>query len=216
MTLSVSVLLFLTCYQILQGAVQRLRSPVVPQVGFWTFASLFLSIAVHAYTARYELRRGRELKSEFLIADVSHTRADILVTVGVIAGLVVVIMGYPVVDTALAVVIAFLIAKIGVEIIRNSGGILIDAAALETERVEAVVCTVPGVESFHHIRSRGQEDDIHLDLHIRVAPDMSVSQAHWIAHQVEDRLVDEIEGVRDVVVHVEPQPESGQPTQPDL
>jgi cation diffusion facilitator family transporter len=209
MTLSVSVLLFLTCFGILRSAYERLLNPSVPEVNIWSFASLFLSIAIHAYTARYETRRGKELRSEFLIADASHTRADILVTVGVIFGLIVVKLGYPLIDTVTAVAIAVLIAKIGVDIIRGSARILVDAVAVDTAQVAAAIEQVPGIESYHHIRSRGQEDDVHLDLHVRVAPDMPLVQAHSIAHDVQRQIKSAVPGVRDVVVHVEPQPKAG-------
>jgi cation diffusion facilitator family transporter len=205
MTLVISVLLFSTCYNILRSAYQRLLNPIVPQVNVWSFASLLLSIAVQAYTSSYELRRGRELRSDFLIADGSHSRADILVTSGLMANVILVRMGYPAIDTLVAVLIALLIAKIGIDIIRTSAPILTDAAVLETSKVAAIVQQVPGVESYHHIRSRGLEDDIHLDLHVRVAPDMPMAQAHLIAHEVQRRLQQALEGVRDVVVHVEPQ-----------
>jgi len=212
MTLSVSALLFFTCYSILQNAYQRFLNPTVPEVNFWSFAALFFSIAVHVYTAGYELRRGRELKSEFLIADASHTRADILVTVGVIAGLIMVRIGYPWADTVIAAVIALIIAKIGVDIIRSSARILTDTAVVETDQVAAIMQQIPGVQSYHRIRSRGQEDDVHLDLHIRVAPDMPLAQAHSIAHEAQRRLMGTLDGVRDVLIHVEPQP--GAPHRP--
>ena len=209
MTLGVAALLFISCYSILWGAYQRLRNPIVIQVNFWSFASLLLGMVVHIFTARFELRRGKELKSEFLIADASHTRADILVTLTVIAGLVV---GYPLVDSIMAVIVAFVIAKIGIDIIRNSARILTDAAAVETDQVAAVMQQIPGIQSYHHIRSRGQEDDVHLDLHIRVAPDMPLAQAHSIAHEAQHRLIETLDGVRDVLIHVEPQP--GAPHRP--
>jgi cation diffusion facilitator family transporter len=206
MTLSVSVLLFITCFSLLRSAYERWLNPVLFEVNAWSFASLLLSMAVHLYTARYEMRCGRELRSDFLIADASHTSADILVTIGVIVGLVVVRMGYPWVDTMVAVVIALIIAKIGVDIIRSSALVLTDAAAIEADRVATVVRQIPGVQSYHRIRSRGLEDDVHLDLHVRVAPDLPLAEAHSIAHQVQSKIVDTIDGVRDVVVHVEPQP----------
>ena len=180
MTLAVSVLLFFTCYTIVQSAYQRLKNPSVPDVNFWSFAALLFSIAVHIYTASYEIRRGRELKSEFLLADASHTSADILVTVGVIVGLIVVRLGYAWVDTVGAVIIAMIIAKIGVDIIRSSARILTDSAAVEAAKVAAILEGIPGVESYHRIRSRGQADDIRLDLHVRVAPELTVPQAHAI------------------------------------
>jgi cation diffusion facilitator family transporter len=206
MTLGVAALLFITCYSIVQGAYQRLRSPTIPEVNFWSFASLLIGLALHVYTSRYEMQKGRELKSDFLIADASHTRADVLVTLTVIIGLIVVRAGFPVVDTLVALLIAVVIAKIGGDIIRSSARILIDTAVLQADQVAAVLEQIPGIESYHRIRSRGREDDIHVDLHIRVAPNMPLAQAHLIAHEAQRKLQQTLEGVRDVVIHVEPQP----------
>ncbi len=205
MTLAVAALLFVTCYGILQSAYERLRNPTTLNVNVWSFASLLLSIAVHFFTARYEIRRGRELKSEFLVADASHTSADILVTIGVIVGLIVVRAGYAWIDTLMAVVIALVIAKIGIDIIRSGARVLTDAAAIAADQVAIIVQGVPGVQSFHRIRSRGQEDDVHVDLHIRVASDLPLDQAHSVGHEVQRQIMSAIDGVQDVIVHVEPQ-----------
>ena len=70
--------------------------------------------------------------------------------------------------------------------------------------IERLVMGVEGVESCHRIRSRGPEDDIHIDLHIHVAPETPVDRAHAIAHEAQEKVVREIPGVQDVVVHVEP------------
>ena len=216
MTLIVSVMLFVTCFQLLKSAYQRLVNPVEPEINFWSFASLLVSIAVHVYVASYEDRRGKELKSEFLVADALHTRADIFVSVGVMVGLIVVYFGYPIIDTILAVVIAFMIAKIGFEIIRSGTRILTDAAAIEVDRVGQIVRQVPGVEGYHHIRSRGQEDDMHVDLHVRVAPEMPLEQAHQVAHEVQRQIQQTIPAVRDVIIHVEPQHKAGSSSLGDL
>jgi divalent metal cation (Fe/Co/Zn/Cd) transporter len=106
----------------------------------------------------------------------------------------------------MALVISVIIGKIGLDIVRKSTKVLTDSAAVETARVAAILDQIPGVESYHHIRSRGQEDDIQLDLHVRVTPDLLLSQAHAIGHQAQRTITETIEGVRDVVVHVEPQP----------
>jgi len=216
MTLIVSVMLFATCFQILKSAYERLVNPVEPEINFWSFASLLVSVAVHVYVALYEQRKGKELKSEFLVADALHTRADIFVSAGVMVGLIVVHFGYPIIDTVLAVVIAFMIAKIGFDIIRSGTRVLTDSAVLQVSQVEAIVRQVPGVESFHHIRSRGQEDDMHLDLHLRVAPDMPLEQAHQVAHEAQRQIQARIPAVRDVIIHVEPQHQAGSSSPVDL
>jgi len=202
--ISISVLLFVTCVELVRSVIDRLSSPVVPQINLWSFAAVFFSIGVHLFTVVYERRRGRELKSEFLLADAAHTAADIYISLSVIAGLILVRFGYPIVDALLALGIAGVIAKIGVDIIRSSSAILMDRAMVSEREIEQVVMGVEGVESCHRIRSRGPEDDIHIDLHIHVAPETHVDQAHAIAHEVQERVVRELPGVQDVVVHVEP------------
>jgi len=77
---------------------------------------------------------------------------------------------------------------------------------LQADQVAAILEQIPGIESYHRIRSRGWEDDIHVDMHIRVAPSMPLAQAHLIAHEAQRKLQQTLEGVRDVVIHVEPQP----------
>ncbi len=202
---SITILLFVTTIELVQSAIQRLRRPVPVEVSPWTFVALAASVVVHLYVAWYEYRRGKELKSEVLVADSLHTRADVLVSLSVAVGMVVVRLGYPVADAILALVIAGVIAKIGVDIIRESSKVLADAAALDVVQVQRIVGAVPGVKTVHEVRSRGQEDDVHLDLHVRVEPGLPVEQAHHIAHRVERELLAGVEGLRDVVVHVEPQ-----------
>jgi len=201
---SISVLLFVTSVELVRSVIDRLSSPAVPRINLWSFAAVIFSIGVHLFTVVYERRRGRELKSEFLLADASHTAADIYVSLSVIVGLILVRFGYPIVDALLALVIAGVIAKIGVDIIRSSSAILMDRAMVSGREIERLVLGVEGVESCHRIRSRGPEDDIHIDLHIHVAPEIPLDRAHAIAHEVQKKVVREIPGVQDVVVHVEP------------
>ncbi len=205
--ISISILLFLTCMLLIQGAWARLKAPetIAPVVNVWSFAALLLSIAVHITVVSYEYRKGKELKSAVLIADALHTRADIYVSVSVIAGLIAVKLGLPIADPILALIIAVLIAKIGIDIIRSNSQVLLDRAAVDTSDVERIARSVQGVKRVHHVRSRGHEDDVFVDLHVKVEPDTPTEQAHSIAHEVESRLLVEVPGVRDVVVHIEPE-----------
>ncbi len=202
--ISISVLLFVTSVELVRSVIDRLSSPAVPQINLWSFAAVIFSIGVHLFTVVYERRRGRELQSEFLLADASHTAADIYVSLSVIAGLILVRLGYPIVDALLALGIAGVIAKIGIDIIRSSSAILMDRAVVSGREIERLVMGVEGVESCHRVRSRGSEDDIHIDLHIHVAPETPVDRAHAIAHEVQKKVMRGMPGVQDVVVHVEP------------
>lgn len=202
---TISLFLFVTTIELLQSAIARLRNPSIPEVNWQTFGVAAFSIAMQLYVASYERKRGRELKSQVLVADALHSRSDVLVSAAVLLGMGVMRAGLPIVDAILPLVIAVLIAKSGVEIIRDTSKVLVDAAALDVNKIHEIVTRVPGVHTTHNIRSRGQEGDIYLDLHVQVQEGMPVEQAHHIAHQVKRQLIAQLPGVQDVVVHIEPQ-----------
>ncbi len=204
--LIIASLLFLTAWELVQSAVGRLRNPVLIQaeVNVWSFGALLVSIVVHLTVVWYELREGRRLHSDVLVADALHTRADIFVSLSVIGGLIAVRLGYPLADPILALVIALLIAKIGVDIIREGSPTLMDRVAVPADQVEQIALSVPGVLSCHRVRSRGHEQAVYADLHIQVDPAMSTERAHAIAHEVQRRLNERHSDIQDVTIHMEP------------
>ena len=212
-TLIIAMLLFLTTWELIRGAVDRLRNPslINVEVSAWSYGALAFSIVIHAIVVWYELRAGRRLGSDVLVADALHTRADIFVSFSVIAGLIAVQLGYPIADPILALVIALVIAKIGVDIIRQSASPLLDHAAMPADEMLQVAMSVPGVLSSHRVRSRGHEGAVYADLHIRVNPTLSTAQAHAIAHEVQYRLRERRPDIQDVTIHVEPAGPAAQP-----
>jgi cation diffusion facilitator family transporter len=204
---AISLLLFVTTWELVESAWEHLRDPasIDLTVNAWSFGSLLVSILVHIAVVVYELRAGRRLKSDVLIADAMHTRADIYISLSVVAGLVAVRLGYPVVDPLLALAIAVLILKIGIDIIRESSKVLLDGAIVPVSEIERIVLGVHDVQACHDIRSRGHEDAVYVDLHVKVAPEMSTARSHAIAHDVQHRLRTELPAIQDVVVHVEPE-----------
>ncbi|MBS3905755.1 MAG: hypothetical protein KGZ49_01845 [Syntrophaceae bacterium] len=72
------------------------------------------------------------------------------------------------------------------------------------QEIERVVLAIKGVKECHQIRSRGREDDIHIDLHILVDREMDVHRAHHLSYAIENKIKRDFRGVTDVVVHMEP------------
>lgn len=202
--LSIAFLLFLSCYQLLVTAWERLGGVFTPQINAWSLGAMLVSMAVQAVTSAYELREGRRLKSEILVADALHTRASILVSGSVLVGLALVRLGFPQADPILAAFVAVMIAKIGVDILRETLPVLVDRAALDPNQIAEVVGSVAGVESFHRVRSRGAEGSAAVDLHLRVSPHRTIREADAIANEVRRRLLD-LDSINDVTVHLEVQ-----------
>lgn len=206
--LSISFLLFLTCLQLLQAAWDRLEAPAALQVNAWVAGAMLLSMVVQALTSWYELRQGRLLKSEILVADALHTRASILVSASVLAGLGLVRLGFLQADPILAALVALVIARIGVDILRETLPVLVDQAPVDPQKIAAIVAGVTGVESFHRVRSRGAQGSAAVDLHVRVSPDRTVQEADAIAGEVRRRLLAR-EEISDVTVHLEAERQPG-------
>jgi cation diffusion facilitator family transporter len=200
--LIIAFLLFLTSWQLLQTAWQRWWSDAIPEINIWTGVALIVSMLIQAGTSIYEYRQGKRLKSEVLVADALHTRASILISLSVLVGLFMVSMGYPKADPILAAIVALVIAKIGVDILRDTLPVLVDRAAFEPGKIASIVDEVGGIESFHRVRSRGAAGSAAIDLHIRVSPEKTVREANAIADEVRRRLL-LMDGVSDVTVHVE-------------
>jgi divalent metal cation (Fe/Co/Zn/Cd) transporter len=78
------------------------------------------------------------------------------------------------------------------------------AAILDIKKIGDIVLGIRGVKNCHKIRTRGRPDDIHVDLHIQVNPDMHVDHAHKISYAIEEAIKKGIPEVTDVVVHIEP------------
>jgi len=71
--------------------------------------------------------------------------------------------------------------------------------------MKIIVLGIKGVKSCHKIRTRGRpSDDIYVDLHVEVNPDMHVDNAHKISYMIEEALKKGITEITDVVVHIEP------------
>ncbi|HEX6304085.1 MAG TPA: cation diffusion facilitator family transporter, partial [Anaerolineales bacterium] len=143
--ISISILLFITSWQLLVLAWGRFRSAVPLEVNAWVVAAMLASMLIQAMTSFYELRKGKSLRSEVLVADAMHTRASILVSLSVLAGLGMVAIGYARADAVLAAFVALMIAKIGVDILRDNLPVLVDRAAVDPQKIANVVQQVGGV-----------------------------------------------------------------------
>jgi cation diffusion facilitator family transporter len=205
-TMGIAALIFFACIEILQGAWSRLSSGGYSSINIQpaTVVVMAATIAINYMVSAYERRKGVELHSPFLEADAMHTKIDIYISISVLVGFIVINAGYPVFDPLGAVVIAILIVKMGYEIIKQSSTVLCDVSMLDENSVREVVQKVQGVENCHNVRTRGGEDNIHLDLHIWVDSKLPIDKAHDISHSVEHEIKKAFKGVRDVVVHIEP------------
>ncbi len=205
-SMAIAIALFYIAFKLITVSMHRLvhQEPVSPEANLVSFIVMGITLAVNIGVMRYELKRGKELHSDFLIADAMHTGSDIFSSISVIISLVCIRLGFPIVDTVAGFVIALLICYIGADILKHSSRVLTDYAVIEVQHICDALSDMKEIVGCHRIRTRGRSDDIHVDLHVTVDKDMSVGKAHELSTAIEKRIRERFPGVTDVIVHIEP------------
>jgi cation diffusion facilitator family transporter len=203
--LGIAGMLFLVAFNQTKQGITHLTQPHNPVVNLNSFIVILITLAVNFWVMDYERKLGIKFKSDILISDAAHTKADIFTSLSVICVLIVIKLGYPILDPIVTIIISVFIAYAGYEIIKESSNVLCDTAAiLDVKRISDIVLAVKGVKTCHKIRSRGRPDDVHIDLHVQVNPDMHVDNAHKISFAIEEAIKKALPEVTDVIVHIEP------------
>jgi cation diffusion facilitator family transporter len=200
----ISVLLFLTCVNIIRSSYSRFFLSTAPEVTALSFWVMLLTMAVNFGVMRWEGSRGRALRSDLLLADSMHTRSDLFTSASVLVSLVAVRFQLPVLDPIIALVIAGFVGKTGFEILREVSSVLSDSSRLDPRLIRDIAMRVEGVRECHGIRTRGSQNHIFVDCHIAVPPDMSTDRSHELVHEIEERIKKDLNEVAEVVIHVEP------------
>jgi cation diffusion facilitator family transporter len=202
----IAVMLTVIGVKVILDALSRFANPVTPEVTLVSLLSLLGTLAVNVFVSTYELRAGRRLGSYILVSDSLHTRSDIFVSVGVLASLVgIYFFHLPAwIDPVVSLVVAGFILWAAFGILRSASDILVDKAAVDTEKVRAVVLEFDSVKGIHEIRSRGAGDSLFLDMHILTDPDMTVQESHELIHHIEKHIQEAFGRNASVIVHLEP------------
>lgn len=178
---------------------------LIPSVAALVVAAI--SIVSKEAIYHYTMRVARKYKSNMLRANAWHSRSDAISSVVVLVGVAGSMAGLHYLDAIAAIGVALMIAKIGWDLAWHSIRELVDTA-LEAERVEAIrqtILEVDGVVSLHVLRTRRMAGEALVDVHIQVAPHISVSEGHYVSETVRARVIKEIEEVADVMVHIDPE-----------
>ena len=177
------------------------------QPGVWALIIAALSVLLKEWIYHYTMRVAKRLKSNMLKANAWHSRSDAISSIVVVIGVAGTMAGLEYLDAVAAVVVGVMVAKIGWDLVRQSVYELVDTA-LDPERVELIrheILSVGGVRELHMLRTRRMGGEALVDVHVIVDPTLSVSEGHYIGEKVRKRLIDEVEEVSDVMVHVDPE-----------
>jgi len=189
-------------------AVATLRTPDTASLGVAALIAALLSIVCKEWLYRWTVHRGRSIGSVAVTVNAWHHRLDALSSLPTAAAVFLALIQpeWSFFDHVGAAIVSLICLRAAWSILRPTFGQLTDAAAGRTEvlRIEQVVRSVDGVLDVHAVRTRQVGSATHTDLHVLVAPDISVRAGHDIAEAVKRQLLTAGLGVADCMVHIEP------------
>jgi cation diffusion facilitator family transporter len=207
-TVALAVLLVLVALGIAYDAIVSLVSHEEVQIpDLFTLWIAAFSILSNEALYHYTKYVGARIRSNLLLANAWHHRSDAVSSIVVMIGIAGTQFDMPKLDAYAAIVVAIMIARIGFKLGYDSIQELVDAS-LEPELVDNIrqqILSHEGVRQLHMLRTRRLGQHAHVDVHILVAPRLSVSEGHHISETVEKMLKDSFDAINDVTVHIDPE-----------
>jgi cation diffusion facilitator family transporter len=187
--------------------VRMTHAPPAPYV-VWP---LIASAAVKAGLASMKFRYGRRLQSAALVADGWNDAMDIFSALIALAAVGITLSNparFLDADHYGGFVVGLIVIATGARVARDTALQLMDTMPDERlmEQIREAALSVAGVRGVEKCFARKTGLRFHVDLHLEVDPDMTVRQSHGIAHDVRERVMERVDWVADVLVHVEPAP----------
>ncbi len=205
-SLVLGVLLLVVGVGMLWSAFRKLEEPDTVQkvriAALWVAGG---AIIAKELLFRYMLSVAKKVKSSLLVANAWHARSDAASSVVVGIGIIGNLAGFPILDPIAALIVGFMVAKMGWEFGWDALHDLMDRA-VDDQEVRGIFDTLrqtPGVLGVHDVRTRKMGDMIVVDAHIEVDAAISVEAGHDIAVAARDRVMQR-HRVLNLMTHVDP------------
>lgn len=202
-----AVLIFIASFVIIGEAIKKIvRGGEIESIGLG-FIVMFMSAGVNFFVSKYLYKVAKEEESIALEADALHLKADVVTSFGVGVGLLIIhFTGLNFLDPIIAIIIAIFILKEAFEMLQKAFHPLLDAK-LSDEEINEIKKAV-GIHNefyidFHELRTRSAGKTKHIDMHLTLCKNLTVSDSHEICDKIESDIEKSLKNTK-VLIHVEP------------
>ncbi|KXJ49919.1 MAG: cation diffusion facilitator family transporter [Cycloclasticus sp.] len=206
-TVILGSLLVAVASAIIWGAIARFFNDEVITHGWLIIVIAILSVLAKEVMFHLTMRTARETRSDLLKANAWHHRSDAISSFVVLIGVGLEMAGFHYFDSIAALIVGLMVVKIGVDLVLGASKELVDTAldADVVEQIKQVILSISGVRELHFLRTRKMGETALVDVHILVDPKISVSEGHLISETVRLSLINEVENIGEVMVHIDPE-----------
>lgn len=179
----------------------------------WTLLVMLAVIVIKEALFRIVLKGANDFQSDAARADAWHHRADAITSIAAFAGIIIAIWGPALfnmpklvfADEAAAIIASIIILYTALLLMRPALLELLDATnPTLAEEVRTFASTITGVALIEKVHARKSGRGYLIDLHLHVAPDLPVREAHALSGKVKAHIRQTFPSVQHVLIHIEP------------
>ncbi|MCR5763183.1 MAG: cation diffusion facilitator family transporter [Treponema sp.] len=202
------IIFFAGTQLVMKSVVKLLNHNDIQSISNYAIIAAVISITGKALLAVLQYHYGKIANSDIVKANAQNMKNDIVMSAGVLAGLVLSdIFNCPVLDPVIALAVGLWVIKNASSLFNQTNTELMDGNVdnILYRKLFHAAISVEGVSNPHKARIRKIANLIDIDLDIEVHPDITVYEAHELAERVEEAVRNEIPEVYDIVIHIEPE-----------
>jgi cation diffusion facilitator family transporter len=200
-----AILIFIAALLIIVKAIKKFFGEPIELESIWLGALvMFVSAVVNTIVSRKLYKVARETNSVALEADALHLKTDVYTSIGVAAGLsLIMLTGIKWFDPVIAILVALFIIRESFILLKKAFFPLLDSSWGDEEVKELENKLIKMDVNYHDLRTRVAGNYRFIDVHLEIPENESVGNAHNYCNKIEDELKSTYSNLT-VTIHVEP------------
>ena len=205
-TLTVSIILLIVAYDIGRSALFSLINYNFLKPKPIALIAAIVSIIAKEILYQVTIRVGKKINSKVLEVNAWHHRSDALSSIAATIGIIGSMIGVRALDSIAAIVVALLIFKLAIDYGKDAINELLENAIPKEmqDKILEIASLSQGVKGVHKLRTRKVGNKYFADIHVLVAPELTVKEGHDISDKVVLEVKSAIDNDINVIVHIEP------------
>lgn len=202
-----AMLIFFAAAMIIYEAVKKLFHPIEVEKLDWGIVVMLVSVVANIIVSRLLFNIAQKTGSIALEADAMHLNIDVITSLSVMVGLVVIrFTHFEILDPIIAIAVALLICKASIDLTKRSIKDLLDERLPDEEEktIQMLLDSYPDVISYHKLRTRKSGNQREIDIHINMEKNTSLEKVHDLCNTIEREINRALPGAT-ITIHAEPQ-----------
>jgi cation diffusion facilitator family transporter len=201
-----AILIFIASAAIIFKAIEKLINPSSVKSAGLAFLVMFVSAAVNTVVSRQLYKTAKAEESIALEADALHLKADVLTSLGVGTGLLLIwATKLYFLDPIVALAVAIFILREAYSLLKTAFGPLLDVTLPDSE-IKVIEASIDKHKDeycgYHRLKTRRSGSQKYIDMHLVVPDDMPAKTAHNICNTIEKDIDDSLKN-SEVMIHIE-------------